>query len=188
MRNLFFISALIFIFIGATTAQNGISITTGMNFAKIESSGTDNNEGFLDMETAEYGTVGINYERSLDPHWTLITGLNYARRGGISKVSQNINLFDQDIELGARLHHRMDYLEVPALFQYKFNSEKSRVSPFIFFGPQIAYETGYEIGVKAHILVDINLFSYDVDLGNDMFNRFDISVRWRWPRNSNKNR
>ncbi|MGE5356754.1 MAG: outer membrane beta-barrel protein [Deltaproteobacteria bacterium] len=176
MKNLLIVILVSFLFSGILISQNSLGISTNFNFATIKGSGIDTDKDFLNMETANFGTIGINYERMLDPNWTLITGLNYARKGGKSKVSENIELFGQEIELGARLVHRMGYLEVPALFQYKFNSNKSKVSPFIFFGPLFSYETGYEIGVKAHILVDINLFSYDVDLGNDVFNRYDIAA------------
>lgn len=176
MKNLvLLVLGFLFIF-NMSFAQNSIGISTNMNFATISESGLDNNKDFLGMETANFGTIGINYQRSLDPNWTFVTGLNYARRGGKSKVTENVTLFGQDFEIGARLVHRMAYLEVPALFKYKFNSNKSKVSPFIFFGPQFSYETGYEIGVKAHILVDINLFDYDVDISNGLFNRYDISA------------
>ena len=176
MKNLrLLVFALLFIS-SFSLAQNSIGISTNMNFATVNESGIDNNANFLGMETANFGTIGINYQRNLDPNWTLVTGLNYARRGGKSKVSEDVTLFGQDFEIGARLIHRMGYLEVPVLFQYKFISNKSKVSPFIFFGPQLSYETGYEIGVKAHVLVDINLFNYDVDISNGLFNRYDISA------------
>jgi hypothetical protein len=176
MKN-FLLTVVGFFFIfNLSFAQNSIGINTNLNFASISEKGTDTNEDFLGMETANFGTVGINYQRKLDPNWTFVTGFSYARRGGKSRVTENITLFGQDFEIGARLVHRMDYIEVPALFQYKFNSDKSKVSPFIFFGPQFSYETGYEIGVKAHLLVDINLFDYDADISNGLFNRYDVSA------------
>jgi hypothetical protein len=176
MKNLF-VFVLGFLFLSQFAfAQNMIGISTNLNIATVSESGLDNNEGFLGIKTANFGTVGLHYQRNLDPNWTLVTGLNYSRRGAKSKIYQNITLFGEEIELGARLVHRMNYLEVPVLFQYKFNTNKSKVSPYIFFGPQFAYETGYEIAVKAHILVDINLFDYNVNISNGIFNRYDISA------------
>ena len=163
------------LFVSSTiTAQNSIGITTGFNIATISQNGIDNNE-FLGIDYATFGTLGINYSRELDANWSVVTGLNYARKGAITNIGKDFELYGYALDIGANVVHRMDYIEIPLMLQYNFKSDKSRITPYFFFGPQLSYETGYEMGFKAHILVDINLYNYDVNIADGTFNRWDVS-------------
>jgi len=173
MKKSIYISIIAILFSFASIAQNSVGVTAGLNFATVshgavdmtEFSGIDYNTGFV---------YGIQYKRALDNNWSFVTGLNYARRGGESKLSQDIEIYNRQFEIGAKLEHRMNYIEIPMLFEYSFKNG-SGVTPYIFAGPQMAYESSYEVLVRAHVIVDITLYKYNADLNNKMFNRFDIS-------------
>lgn len=154
--------------------QNAIGIGTGFNFANINQTGFDNNE-FAGIENYTFGNVGLIYEHYLDKNWSVVTGFNYSRRGAQAKFQKGVSLFGNEYDIGAKLVHKMDYLELPVLFQYRFNKSRSDFSPYIFAGPIMSYESSYSIDVKAHLLVDINIYRYNVDLNNNIFSRYDFS-------------
>ena len=156
-------------------AQNSVGLSVGVNFANISQNGISTGE-FSGLDNYTFGTTGIIYGRNLDQHWKVLTGFNYSRRGAQSYFEQGINLFDKTYDVGAKLLHKMDYIEVPVLFLYKFNSSEKSFSPYIFAGPQFAYESSYTIDVKAHLLIDFNIYRYNVNLSNNIFNRYDLSA------------
>ncbi len=156
-------------------AQNSVGLSAGVNFARISQNGISTGE-FSGLDNYTFGTTGILYGRNLDQHWMMITGLNYSRRGAQSFFEQGVTVFDKTYDVGAKLIHKMDYLEIPVLFLYKFNSTENSFSPYIFAGPQFAYESSYTIDVKAHLLVDFNIYQYNVNLSNNIFNRYDLSA------------
>jgi hypothetical protein len=174
MKKLMLSGIISLLFAGLLIAQNGIGISTGINYATMSQDGIEEGEYFR-LGHASFGTIGVRYKRELDPNWSLITGLEYARRGAESKIGTDISLFGFDYQIGAKLVHRMDYIEAPVLFQYRFSEDKSRVSPYIFFGPQVSYFSSYEIGVKASFIVNFNIYRYDVDLAGDLFRRLDLA-------------
>jgi hypothetical protein len=156
-------------------AQNNVGLFTGLNFAGISQNGISTGE-FSGLNNYTFGSAGIIYGRNLDKHWILMTGVNFARRGAESLFEKGITVFDNTYDVGAKLVHKMDYLEIPVLFLYKFNSAKNSFTPYVFAGPQFSYESSYKIDVKAHLLIDFNILRYDVDLSNNIFNRYDLSA------------
>jgi len=155
-------------------SQNSVGLSTGFNFANISQNGFDNGE-FSGLKHSTFGTIGLVYKRSLDNNWSLSTGFNYSRRGAQSSITEGVVLYGKTFDVGAKLVHKMDYLELPLLFEYRFNGNNTGFSPYVFAGPLLSYERGYNIAVKAHVLIDINLFNYNVDISNGLFNRYDLS-------------
>ncbi len=155
-------------------SQNSVGIIGSINYAGLNHNSFQY-DGFMSLKKEMFSSFGVLYKRQIDKKWALSTGVNFTRRGVQSNIDQNIELFDMPIEIGARLIHKMDYVEIPALLEYKLGSDDWKIRPYLFAGPMFAYESGYNIGVKAHLIVNFNLFDYDVDLGNNIFNRFDIS-------------
>lgn len=174
MKKSMFSVILILLFTGFIFTQSSIGLTAGINYATLSQEGIQEGE-YFQLGYAGFGTFGLTYKRQLDPNWSLITGLEYTRRGADSKVGTDISLFSFNFNIGANLIHRMDYIEAPVLFQYRFSEDKSRVSPYIFFGPQVSYFSSYEIGIKADLLVNFNIYRYDVDLAGDLFRRLDLA-------------
>ncbi len=174
MKRVLYLFLVIIFTIYNSMGQNSIGFNTGFNIANISQTGFDNNE-YAGIESYIFGNVGVFYERQLDNNWSVISGLNYTRRGAQARFQQGVSLLGNDYEIGAKLVHKMDYIEVPVLFQYRINGNRSKFSPYIFAGPMASYESSYKIDVKAHVLVDINIYSYDVDLADNIFSRYDFS-------------
>lgn len=173
-KSMLFMLLLSFVFANGF-AQNRAGFSAGLNFANIDQNGFNTGE-FSGLENYTFGTFGLVYGRELDAHWQLLSGFNYSRRGAMSKFDKGISLFGKTYDVGAKLVHKMDYIEIPVLFQYSFNANKNSFTPYIFAGPQFSYESAYNIDIRAHLLVDFNIFSYNVDLANGVFNRYDISA------------
>lgn len=172
MKKSIYIAIVALLFSYISMAQNSIGVSAGFNFATVSNSNVDLEQfSGIDFNTAF--VYGLHYKRGLDENWSMVTGLNYARRGGESRLSQDVDLYGQQFELGAKLEHRMNYVELPLLFEYKFSN--GNVTPYIFAGPQLAYESSYDVLVKAHVLIDLTLYKYSANLNQNMFNRFDFS-------------
>lgn len=171
----YFFSFLIFFAI-AIQGQNSVGFNANINFAYLKIEGFKDNE-FASIDFSQFGTAGLAYRRDLDRNWSFETGINYSRKGAKTELGKTLELFqDTPIELGALIVHRMDYFEVPALFQFKINGNKDAVTPFIFFGPQLSYFSQYEMGIKTHVLVDINLYNQNINISQGTFNRWDMSA------------
>ncbi len=155
-------------------AQHNVGFGTGFNLASMRTNLTGDLAEYAGMSHEIFGTVGLLYRAELDENWAISTGLNYARRGAESKLNQDLKLFDKTFNVGVRLTHKMDYLEVPVLFEYRIKDSKS-VSPYLFAGANFGYELNYNMLFKSHIIIDINLYDYNVDLTSNRFNRFDIA-------------
>ncbi len=155
-------------------SQSSLGVICSINSAKL-SHESFQYDGFLSLDSKIFSSVGIVYKYGFNPNWSVTTGVNYTRRGVESKINESVKVFGMPIEIGAVMVHKMDYVEVPALVEYKFANNNWKIKPYLFAGPMFAYETGYNIGVKANFIVKFNLFDYDVDLDNDVFNKIDIS-------------
>ncbi len=155
-------------------AQHNIGFRTGFNLATMRTSISGDLAEYAGMSHEIFGTVGLLYKANLDENWAISTGLNYARRGAQTKLNQDLELFDKTFNIGVKLVHKMDYLEVPVLFEYRIKDAKS-VSPYLFAGANFGYELNYNMHFKSHIIIDISLYEYNVDLTNNRFNRFDIA-------------
>lgn len=173
-KAVFLIWAMILIMVSNAFSQNMAGIGVSLNFANISHSSVSNS-GFDVTDSYTFGGAGLVYERILDKNWSLVSGITYMRRGTQSKLSQDVNLFGYNFDIGAKLVHRMDYIEVPVLAKYSFKTGK--ISPYFVAGPVVSYESGYNIALKAHMLVDFNLYDYDVNLSRNMFNRYDLSAK-----------
>ncbi len=159
---------------GYSQNKNSVGIIGSLNYAGLNHNSFQY-DGFMSLEKQTFGSFGVIYKRQIDEKWALSTGVNFTRRGVQSNINQSIELYDMPIEVGARLIHKMDYVEMPALVEYKFGNDNWKIRPYVFAGPMVAYESGYNIAAKAHLVVNFNLFDYEVDLGNNTFNRFDVS-------------
>ncbi len=154
--------------------QHSIGIRAGFNLATMNTNLSDNLSEYTGMSHKSFGTLGLLYKASLDENWAISTGINYARRGAETKLNEDLQIFDRNIPIGVKLIHKMDYIEIPILFEYRVKDSK-HVSPYLLAGAYFAYEIKYNMQFKSHFIVDVNLYNYNIDLTNSNFKRFDIS-------------
>ena len=155
-------------------AQTTITAFGSAGITDIEVSGL----GILDLVNpyvkpiAQY-TAGIQYEKSLNPHFSLVTGAQYTSRGFGMKENINIDLFGLDLPVGAKVETRLSYIEVPVQIKYAFG--ESNVRPYVKAGASAAYAVDGKIQPKVNAIVSWKLPPININLDNDMYNRFDVS-------------
>lgn len=118
-------------------------------------------------------TAGIQYERYLNPNLSFVTGGQYSSRGFGMKENINIDLFGLDLPVGASIETRLTYLEVPAMLKYEFGD--GGVTPYVKAGASAAYAIDGKIQPKVNAIITWKLPAININLENDMYNRFDVS-------------
>lgn len=156
-------------------AQNRIGIIAQAGPTEVEVNGL----GAFDVVSpfikpiAQY-TAGIQYERQLNAHWSLITGAQYTSRGFGIREQTDINLFGLDIPVGGSIETRLQYIEVPLAIQYELPSQG--VAPFIEAGVSGAYALDGKIQPRVNAIISWKLPAIPLDLEDDIYNRLDVSA------------
>ncbi|HZV71762.1 MAG TPA: porin family protein [Saprospiraceae bacterium] len=157
-----------------TQAQSKITAFGSYGISDIQVSGL----GILDLldpyikPISQY-TAGIQYERGIGNHFDFLTGAQYTSRGFTAKEDFNINVFGLDLPVGARIDTRLQYVEVPVMLKYSIG--ENGVSPYIKAGMSTAYAVSGKLQPKIDAIISWKLPAININLENDMYNRFDIS-------------
>ena len=154
-------------------AQTKITAFGSVGITEVQVSGL----GVLDVDPfikpiTQY-TAGIQYERNLNPNLSFVTGGQFSSRGFGMKENINIDLFGLDLPIGASIETRLTYLEVPALLKYEFGD--GGVTPYVKAGASAAYAIDGKIQPKVNAIITWKLPAININLENDMYNRFDVS-------------
>ena len=163
-----------FLLINSLVAQNRTGITVQAGSSNVEVHGL----GILDVispylhSIPEY-RVGLDYERELNPQWSVMTGAYYATRGFGLEKNLDVDLFGLDVPLGAQINTRLNYLEVPVSIKYEF--AKQGISPYLKAGASAGYAVKGEMTPTVHAIIDWKLPSIPINLDNDLYNRFDVA-------------
>jgi hypothetical protein len=119
-------------------------------------------------------TAGIQYERALSRHLSVLTGAQYTSRGFRAKEEFNIELLGMEVPFGASLETRINYLEVPLMLKYYFT--ESGVSPYIKAGASGAYALDGKITPKVNAIIPWSLPTLSLNLEDEIYNRYDVSA------------
>jgi Outer membrane protein beta-barrel domain len=119
-------------------------------------------------------TAGIQYEKYLSRQLAFVTGAQYSSRGFGAREEFNIGVFGLDLPVGAKIETRLNYLEVPVMLKYNFTD--GGVTPYIKAGASTAYALNGKITPTVNAIITWQLPSININLENDMYNRFDISA------------
>jgi hypothetical protein len=157
------------------SAQSTITAVASVGTTNIEATG----QNILDVvdpyikPITQY-TAGIEYERALSRHFSMITGAQYSSRGFGLREHLDVNVLGLDIPFGARIETRINYVEAPLMLKYNFT--ESGVTPYVKAGVSAAYALNGKITPKVDALITWSLPSIPINLDNDMYNRFDLSA------------
>ena len=157
-----------------TNAQTNITAFGSVGRTNVEVSGM----GILDIvdpfikPITQY-TAGIQYERELNPNLAFVSGAQYTSRGFGMRENFNVDLFGIDLPLGATIETRLNYLEVPVMLKYEFGDQG--VTPYVKAGASAAYALDGKITPKVNAIITWKLPAININLENDMYNRFDVS-------------
>jgi len=156
-------------------AQNTIGVSAYAGSSNIEVNGL----GLLDLldpylHSIPQYSVGLDYERGLNPQWSVMTGVHYTTRGFGLREDMNVNILGLDVPVGARINTKLNYVEVPVALQYEFT--KQGIKPYVKGGVSAGYAISGKIQPKVQAIINWNLPEIPINLENDLYNRFDLSA------------
>ena len=163
------------IFWQSVDAQSTVSVYASAGPTNIEVNGL----GMMEVvdpyikSIAQY-TAGIQYEKGLTRQLYLVTGGQYSSRGFGAREQFDVEVIGIDIPIGASLETRLHYIEVPLMLKY--NLTNHGVTPYIKAGATGGYAVSGKITPKINAIIDWNLPKINVNLDNDLYNRFDFSA------------
>ncbi|MBK8830210.1 MAG: PorT family protein [Saprospiraceae bacterium] len=156
-------------------AQSSITAVASVGSTNVELNGS----GILEIADpyikpiTQY-SVGLQYEKALSRHFSMITGAQYSSRGFGVREQFDITVLGIDVPLGASIETRLNYVEAPLMIKYNFT--ESGVTPYLKAGASAAYALNGKITPKVQAIINWSLPSININLDNDLYNRFDISA------------
>lgn len=156
-------------------AQSSITAVASVGSTNIEMTGS----GILEIADpyikpiTQY-SLGLQYEKALSKHFSMITGAQYSSRGFGVREQFDITVLGIDVPLGASIETRLNYIEAPLMIKYNFT--ESGVTPYVKAGASAAYALNGKITPKVQAIINWSLPSININLDNDLYNRFDISA------------
>ncbi len=102
------------------------------------------------------------------------TGLQYHLTGFKVKQGLDFEVYNLPVSAGVTAIPRFHFLEVPALLSYRTGGNK--IHGIFSAGPYVAFAVDGEIKTRANFLIDFNLGTYDLNLNNNIFNRWEIGL------------
>lgn len=156
-------------------AQDQLGVHGGIGSANVEVNGL----GLLDIAedyiipVTQYH-IGLRYEKALSSNFALVTGAQYASRGFATGEHILIPVMGLDIPIGARMETRLQYMEAPVMIQYNMTS--GGIQPYVQAGISAAYALEGKIIPRIDALISWRLPDIDINLNNDLFNRWDLSA------------
>lgn len=155
-------------------AQHVVELHTGINFSNARISGI--NEQILpSSDFINHVPVGVAYEYAVTKNLSARTELNYLRRGFEIRQNFNIPIGSFDLPVGASAITRINYLEIPLMLKYYFT--ESNIRPYVYGGPSVSYGLNGTIQERAHLLIDFNVATQNINLDNNNFNRWEAGAR-----------
>lgn len=119
-------------------------------------------------------TAGLQFEKGIGNHIAFLTGAQYTSRGFTAKEDFNVNVFGLDLPVGARIDTRLQYVEVPLMLKYSIG--ENGITPYIKAGASTAYAVSGKLQPKIDAIISWKLPAININLQNDMYNRFDVSA------------
>jgi len=174
MRNLTKIWVVIILFIACinVNAQYSIGVKVGANLADTRLEGLIG--GVLPNQTTFTGyTMGIIGEIPLMDNLSFRPELNYIQKGFTVSQAFDVNLIGIEMPIGAKARTRLNYVEMPLLMKYSIGSESAKA--YVIAGPNVSYAANAQLRPVATLIIDFNLPRVDIDLSNDIYQRWELS-------------
>jgi len=118
-------------------------------------------------------TTGLQFEKEIGSGFSVITGGQYTSRGFTVKENLKFDLFGLDLPIDARVDTRLKYIEVPLMLKYSIGN--NGVKPYVKAGASAGYAFSGKLQPKVDAIITWNLPDININLENDMYNRFDVS-------------
>jgi hypothetical protein len=171
MRDRIYISVL-FALLSLTSHTQSIGAKFGFNnnAAIIDGIGA-----LAENQTSYTGlSAGIVTDIPMTQHLFFSSGVTYIQKGFSLNQNTTTDFLGFYLPIGVNVATQTNYIEVPLALKYKYGNEKASV--YVTAGPKLAYATDASLIAKARLILDINVVKYDLDLADDLYNRFEIGA------------
>ncbi len=169
MRNLFLFVMLALASFSVSAQTVGFKLGSTTNNVRLQGLDSRFNPD-TDFKSGFNG--GVFAEFDLANKWALSTGLQYNQKGFITSFNTNVDL-GFELPIGAAVHTNTNYVEVPLNLSHTFGNEN--VGFYVSAGPSIGYAVNSEAVAKTNTIIRLNVYRTDIDLSNDMVNRWDLA-------------
>ena len=157
-----------------TQAQTNITAFGSYGASDVQVSGL----GILDLldpyikPISQY-TAGLQWEREIGHHFAFLTGAQYTSRGFTARDNFSVTVFGLDIPVDAKVDTRVQYVEVPLMLKYSIG--EGGITPYIKAGATSGYAVSGKFQPKVDAIITWKLPAININLENNMYNRFDVS-------------
>jgi hypothetical protein len=169
MKNYLLLAAVTFF--GFSLSAQTVGLKLGSNTNNVRIQGLDSRLN-PDTDVKSGFNGGIFVEFDLPQKWSLTTGLQYNQKGFITSFSTNVNV-GFELPIGASIHTNTNYVEVPLNLMHTFGNDN--IGFYVSAGPSIGYAVNSEAIAKTNSIIRLNVYRTDIDLNNDMVNRWDLA-------------
>jgi hypothetical protein len=118
-----------------------------------------------------------NFQVGVFAHFPIASGFGFqpelllSQKGFVVQESFDVDIFDFDVPFGAEARTRIKYVEAPLLIKY--TNQDHSVHFFIEAGPVFGYAVDADVRTRLNAIVDINIADTDINLDNDIYNRWE---------------
>ena len=159
---------------GAATAQSTFGVRIGAGHTNVRSGAafdiaTERMDGIGTTSLGAFAEIPITEFINFRP------GIEYGSRGSSVALTDDVALFGVNLPVGARVKTRINYLDAPLLVEFRLPTE-SAIQPYAIVGPTVGYATGGKLTTAARAIIELNLYSTDIDLDAIRYDRFNVGV------------
>ncbi len=159
---------------GIAAAQSTFGVRAGFGQSSLRSGNTF--DAFTDR-TVGVGVPSFGFfaEVPVTDFLSLRPGLELTKRGTGVGLTQDVELAGVKLPLGAFAKTRFSYVEAPLLMQLNLPTE-SAIQPYAILGPSVGYATGGKVTTSAKAIIELNLYSTDINLDAINYERFNVAM------------
>ncbi|NOT36073.1 MAG: PorT family protein [Saprospiraceae bacterium] len=153
------------------TAQSSIGVHIGPSFSKMRIEG----DADILKQSQNFTGVraGLNYQYKLNPAFNLESGIYYNLTGFSIKQGTDFSIYGIDVPVSVTATTQMHFIEIPLLMNVNFGNDYAKF--YIHAGPQFSYAMDADLRLRAKLLLDFNLGTYDINMRNNNFRQAEIS-------------
>lgn len=151
--------------------QVSIGAKAGIYHSNVAIQGIDNNlipdtKGLTDFSGGVVSEIMFGENFGFQPE------LNYHKSGFQIEEGIEFDVFDIPVPLGVKAKVKVDYLTMPVLAKY--NIGNGPVKGYVSAGPSFGYALQGEVRTVAKVIIDIPVWTQDINFSSGEVNRFDI--------------
>ncbi len=151
--------------------QVSIGAKAGIYRSDVAVQGIDNNLlpntiGLTDFSGGVISEIMLGESFGFQPE------LSYEKSGFSIREGMDLDVFNIPVPLGVKARVKVDYLSMPILAKYKIGT--GPVKGYISAGPNFRYAMKGDVQTFATILIDIPVWSQEIDFSGENLQRVDI--------------